>query len=415
MKKYLFLLLLLLIGFSGESENPWVKKLTRKPLHRDSTALFMITISQRNKFDKDSTSYQTMVYFSGKKFIGANEFYADFPDFGFAYYKLSDTAFLFDKILKQYYTSDIKRDSLLYDFDLLLQDEVLGPVFYTSLYQPGFMSSVAKDFETYKMNCIGLTYKNMPVGSLQSMGLETKMTDLFAKTCRYTAVIDTISRCFRSLYMKMDTSKVMGNNPISMYYNFDKLKTTPSTNDSIKKIIAKYKQIYLPSILADYASFEDYKKTDRYKVVELNPKANPIDLSKRFSTPLLEINGDSLRLNDFKGKYILLNFWFTNCPPCMRGIQKVNAIYEKFKDRNLVVLGINPIDKKIQEIKDVVQKRELKYTACKAPAGYEKYFDVPSYPRYILISPDQKIVQTIHLDEENELENFMKELEKKLK
>ncbi|MFZ4399779.1 MAG: peroxiredoxin family protein [Bacteroidales bacterium] len=414
MKKYLFLLLLLLIGFSGESENPWVKKLTRKPLHRDSTALFMITISQRNKFDKDSTSYQTMVYFSGKKFIGANEFYADFPDFGFAYYKLSDTAFLFDKILKQYYTSDIKRDSLLYDFDLLLQDEVLGPVFYTSLYQPGFMSSVAKDFETYKMNCIGLTYKNMPVGSLQSMGLETKMTDLFAKTCRYTAVIDTISRCFRSLYMKMDTSKVMGNNPISINYNFDKTTITTLTQDSIRQIVSNFKNKYRLSALTESVNFDDYKKADRNNTKPIPKSVITDEASQKYMLPLLTTNGDTIHLKDYKGKYILLDFWFINCPPCIRGIPKVNAILEQFKDKNLIVIGINPFDK-MDAIKDVVQKKDMRYLVCQSANSIDKIFKVPYFPTYLLVSPDQKTVQTITLHEEKDLENFIKQLEKKLK
>jgi thiol-disulfide isomerase/thioredoxin len=387
----------------------------RKPLHADTTAMFKITISQLNKYDNDSSTYQAFVFYSGKKIGRTKELYIDFPDFGYSYYRIGDSAFLFDKIVDKYYASDINKDSLLLYFDAEILTEVLEPIFMSNLYQPSFISSKVKDFSTNEINCIGLSYKGMPMGPLMSMGYEIKMTEIFAKPCTYNAVIDTITYCFKSLYMKMDTSKVMGNNPISMYYNFDKLETTSSSNDSIKKLIAKYKRTFVSSILADFASFEDYKKTERNKVVDMNKKTNPIDLSKRFSTPLLEINGDSLRLNDFKGKYILLDFWFTNCPPCMRGIPKVNAIYEKFKDRNLVVLGINPIDKKIQEIKDVVQKRVMKYTACKAPAGYEKYFDVPSYPRYILISPDQKIVQTIHLDEDNDLENFMKELEKKLK
>ena len=390
MKKTFLFLFLLIFSFTCKPENPWVKKLMRKSLHADTTAMFKITISLLNKFDNDSSTYQALVYYSGKKIGRTKELYIDFPDFGYSYYKIGDSAFLFDKIVNKYYQSDGNKDSLLLFFDVGILTEVLEPILMSSLYQPSFISSKVKDIEQYKKNCIGISYKQMPYGPLSSLGYEIKMTEIFAKPCTYNAVIDTISYCFKSLYMKMDTSKVMGNNPISMYYNFDKLKTSSSTNDSIKKLIAKYKQIYVPSILADYASFEDYKKTDRNKIVEPNPKANSVDLSKRFSTPLLEINGDSLRLNDFKGKYILLDFWFTNCPPCMRGIPKVNAIYEKFKDRNLVVLGINPIDKKIQEIKDVVHKRDMKYTACKAPSGYEKYFNVPYYPTYILLSPDQK-------------------------
>ena len=123
----------------------------------------------------------------------------------------------------------------------------------------------------------------MPMGRLMSMGYEIKMTEILAKPCTYNAVIDTITYCFKSLYMKMDTSKVMGNNPISINYAFDKIAILASTNDNIKKLIATYKSTFTLSTLGDYDNFEDYKKKNRNKRNELNQKTNPIDFSKRFS------------------------------------------------------------------------------------------------------------------------------------
>lgn len=412
-KSFLFLFLLIFI-FSCNAENPWVKKLTKKPLHQDTTAMFYITISQRNKFDKDSTTYHALVFYSGKNIAGAKELYADFPDFGFTYYKSGDTAFLFDKMLNQYYLSDIKKDSLLYYFDILMQDELLFPVFMPFLYQPGFMSSVAKDFETEKKNCIGLTYKRMPGGPLMSMGYEMKMTEMFAKPCTYTAIIDTITRCFQSLYMKMDTSKVMGNNPISINYNFDKSAITSFSYDSIRQLVSNLKKTYQLSALTESVSFEDYKSADRNKIKTVVKTAIPDDASQKYLLPLLTINGDTIHLNDYKGKYILLDFWFINCPPCMRGIPKVNTILERFKDKNLVVIGINPFDK-MDAIKDVAQKRDMKYLICQSVNSIDKLFKVPYFPTYLLISPDQKTVQTITLHEDKDLESFIKQLEKKLK
>ena len=83
-KPYLFILLLF-ISFSCKPENPWVKKLMKKPLHSDSIAMFKITISQCNKFDEDSSTYQALLYYSEKKMNGAKELYIDFPNFGFSY------------------------------------------------------------------------------------------------------------------------------------------------------------------------------------------------------------------------------------------------------------------------------------------------------------------------------------------
>ncbi len=411
-KPYLFILLLF-ISFSCKPENPWVKKLMKKPLHSDSIAMFKITISQCNKFDEDSSTYQALLYYSGKKMNGAKELYIDFPNFGFSYYKLGDSAFIFDKVVKKQYQSDLKTDSLLYYTDIEIQMETTEPIFMPTFYQPGFMSTKAKDFTTNENNCIGLTYKTMPPSPLMSMGYEMKMTEMFAKPCSVFAVIDTINYCFKSLYMKMDTSKIMGNNPISINYNFDKLAMTSLTNDSIRQVIANYKKAFMPSPIDDSFVFEKLKKKARNKIIDATNPENTSDNSQKYLIPFLTTNGDTVRINDFKGKYVLLDFWFTNCPACIKGIPKVNAIFEKYK--NMMVLGINPVDKNLNAIRDVVVKREMKYLACKAPQYYEKLLKVPYFPTYILLSPDQKTYQTVKLQTEEDLTSFMKMMDKKLK
>jgi peroxiredoxin len=52
-------------------------------------------------------------------------------------------------------------------------------------------------------------------------------------------------------------------------------------------------------------------------------------------------NGTGLRLEDFRGKYVLLNFWATYCVPCVEELPSLNAIYDEMKDNGLVVLGVS--------------------------------------------------------------------------
>jgi thiol-disulfide isomerase/thioredoxin len=415
MKKIFFLLFFAVIVLTCKSENPWVKKLTKKPLHSDTAAMFIINYSQLNKFDEDSTSNHVFFYYSGKKFGNVKEIFVDFPEADFSYYKLGDSAFLFDKLTNSYYQSDLKKDSLLLYFNVEVAVEALEPILFTNVYQPGFISSNPKNFNTTENNCIGLSYKSMPMGHLMSFGYEFDTANLFAKPCFCFAVIDTISRSFNSLYMKMDTSKVFGNNPVSLNYKFKKLEISSRTNDSIKQLIRNYRNTYKLTEITDNISFDKFNVKGRKNTTK-ELKADKIpDVSTPYLIPLLSLQGDSIKLDDFKGRYILLDFWFTNCPPCMRGIPKVNIIYEKFKARNLVVIGVNAIDKKMKAIEDVAIKKEMKYMVCKAPNNYENYFNVPSFPTYILISPDQKTFKTIPLHDDKELNKFIIELDKKLK
>ena len=49
----------------------------------------------------------------------------------------------------------------------------------------------------------------------------------------------------------------------------------------------------------------------------------------------------SLRLSEFKGKVVFLNFWATWCKPCEEEMPSMERLHQRFKDRGLVVLGIS--------------------------------------------------------------------------
>jgi len=63
-----------------------------------------------------------------------------------------------------------------------------------------------------------------------------------------------------------------------------------------------------------------------------------LDKAPDFS--LYTLDGTEIKLSDYKGKTVILDFWATWCPPCRRGIPDLISIKEKFKD-DLVIIGIS--------------------------------------------------------------------------
>ncbi|WAC08818.1 MAG: TlpA disulfide reductase family protein [Thermodesulfobacteriota bacterium] len=67
---------------------------------------------------------------------------------------------------------------------------------------------------------------------------------------------------------------------------------------------------------------------------------------------LTDLNGNTFKLSDHRGKVIILNFWALWCPPCQIEIPYLVALYDKYKDNGLIILGIaigSGNDKKIKE------------------------------------------------------------------
>jgi peroxiredoxin len=70
-------------------------------------------------------------------------------------------------------------------------------------------------------------------------------------------------------------------------------------------------------------------------------------------------DGNTIRLTDFQGKVVFVNFWATWCIPCRLEMPAMERLYREFKERDFVILAVN-----VQEGPEAVRAfiRELKLT-----------------------------------------------------
>lgn len=70
---------------------------------------------------------------------------------------------------------------------------------------------------------------------------------------------------------------------------------------------------------------------------------------------LVDLNGKTQSLSEYRGKVVLLNFWATWCKPCTKEMPAMQACYDKLRDKGFVVLGVNELeddDKVRQHVKE---------------------------------------------------------------
>ncbi len=102
--------------------------------------------------------------------------------------------------------------------------------------------------------------------------------------------------------------------------------------------------------------------------------------------------------DDFKGKYILLNFWATWCPPCRTEIPLLNSLHKDLKSYRFEVVGAMPAehdDFKLS-LQKFIKKIPMDYSSYEDTdaKGYESYGS-ESYPTSYLVSPNGTIVDKI--------------------
>ena len=73
---------------------------------------------------------------------------------------------------------------------------------------------------------------------------------------------------------------------------------------------------------------------------------------------LKDIKGRTIRLSDYKGKVVLVNFWATWCAPCLAEMPELEKLQREYKKRGLQIVGVShPTDKALDVIKTIKRLR----------------------------------------------------------
>ena len=117
------------------------------------------------------------------------------------------------------------------------------------------------------------------------------------------------------------------------------------------------------------------------------------------------INGREIRLGNYRGKVVLINFWATWCPPCRKEIPDLIKLQRDYGSR-LQVIGVTYPPQKLAEVRRFVQRAKVNYPVSLGTKGTKLLFTTSeTLPTTIVIGTDGRIrdiIEGILLPEEIE-------------
>jgi thiol-disulfide isomerase/thioredoxin len=131
---------------------------------------------------------------------------------------------------------------------------------------------------------------------------------------------------------------------------------------------------------------------EEYTVIDVKPGATIPDFE------FTDFNGRARRLSEFKGKYLLLDFWGSWCAPCLADIPHMKAAYERFRDRGFEILGIDyEYGATTDAVRALLNEKKVEWpnaTPESVKDLVEKRFRIQGFPTLILLDPRGVVIET---------------------
>jgi len=173
--------------------------------------------------------------------------------------------------------------------------------------------------------------------------------------------------------------------PITILYNVDGLKVPVEKQDSVIRSTHDFKvskQLFGQDSLVIHLLPAVPKPQDETTIAWAAVQKDMMNKP----APKLEandINGKNIALSKLKGKVVVLNFWFTSCPPCKAEIPVLNTLVNRYKGHDVVFLSVTFNNAK--EVKTFLKSHPFLYKAIPGADKICNDFKIVAYPTHFVI------------------------------
>ena len=120
----------------------------------------------------------------------------------------------------------------------------------------------------------------------------------------------------------------------------------------------------------------------------------------------------SIAVDDYRGKVVLIDFWASWCPPCLKSLPKYNELRREIGTSDFEIVAVN-VDENTEDAKKFLAKHPVSYPIAKDPKGVlPGVFGVKAMPTSYLVDKNG-VVKYVHAAfKEGDIEKLRVEIEK---
>ena len=132
------------------------------------------------------------------------------------------------------------------------------------------------------------------------------------------------------------------------------------------------------------------KKNEVPVLIEKSSESDYETGEKALDFIVKDLEGNTIKLSELRGKVVVLNFWFTRCGPCIQELPNLNNLTKEFEGKNVEFLAITFNKKDLVE--QFLEENSFDYKIAANANDVITMYGIESYPTSIVINKKGEIV-----------------------
>lgn len=109
---------------------------------------------------------------------------------------------------------------------------------------------------------------------------------------------------------------------------------------------------------------------------------------------LMDLDGNHVKLSDYRGKAVILDFWATWCPPCKLAMPHLQEIHANHQQEGIVVLAVSTDQKGATVVKPFIKENGYTFKVLLLNESiFEDFGNIRSIPTTFIIAPNGEITE----------------------